>query len=132
MYRFNIPVPPDDDFPEVVVAQRMGEGFKKEYVEYEPRWRFDKRRRAVVVDEKFFYAMAGTAERLHAENAKLRELSRDMRQTIDGMQEQSNSGSGYVLCADVCPRWKVECSKQPPDVCWYELRMRELGVEEGE
>lgn len=75
MYRFNIPVPPDEDFPEVVVAQRMGEGFKKEYVEYEPRWRFDKSRRAVVVDEKFFYAMANTAERLKAENAKLRELA---------------------------------------------------------
>lgn len=73
MYRFNIPVPPEEDFPEVIVAQRMGEGFKKEYVEYEPRWRFDKMRRIVVVDEKYFYAMADTSERLKVENTKLRE-----------------------------------------------------------
>ena len=83
MDRFNIPVPPDEDFPEVVVAQRMGEGFEREYVEYEPRWRFDRRRRAVVADEKFFYAMADTAERLKAENAKLRELVEDMLDCID-------------------------------------------------
>lgn len=75
MYRFNIPIPPDEDFPEVVVAQRMGEGFKEEHVEYAPRWRFDKMRRAVVADEKFFYAMADTSERLQAENTKLRELA---------------------------------------------------------
>lgn len=78
MYRFNIPITPDEDFPEVVTAQRVGEGFKKEYVEYEPQWRFDKRRRAVVVDEKRFYAMADTSERLTAENAKLRKLARQM------------------------------------------------------
>ena len=76
MDRFNILVSPDEDFPEVVVAQRMGEGFEREYVEYEPRWRFDRRRRAVVADEKFFYEMADTAERLKAENAKLCELVR--------------------------------------------------------
>ena len=73
MYRFNIPVPPEEDFPEVIVAQRTGEGFKKEYVEYEPRWRFDKMRRIVVVDEKYFYAMVDTSERLKVENTKLRE-----------------------------------------------------------
>lgn len=83
MDRFNIPIPPDEDFPEVVVAQRMGEGFKKEYAEYAPRWRFDKRRRAVVVDEKFFYAMADTSERLQAENAKLRELLLDYDKMLE-------------------------------------------------
>ena len=92
MYSFNIPVPPDEDFPEVVVAQRMGEGFEEEYVEYEPRWRFDKRRRAVVVDEKFFYAMADTAERLSVENARLRELVRMMWEPFCWAQ------SGYDVC----------------------------------
>lgn len=109
MDRFNILVPPDEDFPEVVVAQRMAEGFEKEYVEYEPRWRFDRRRRAVVADEKFFYAMADTAERLKAENAKLRELCADM----------------HAVISDRNSWWDCMCK----DTRRFADRMRELGVE---
>lgn len=83
MYRLNIPVPPEEYFPEVIVAQRMGDGFEKEYVEYEPRWQSDKGRRTVVVDEKCFYAMADTSERFKAENAKLRELCEDMLDYVE-------------------------------------------------
>lgn len=118
MYRFNIPVPPDDDFPEVVIAQRMGEGFEKEYVEYEPRWRFDKRRRAVVVDEKFFYAMAGTADRLKAENDELRKRAVAMLSELRGVVSEgdydSPSGRYFLLRRDVAA---------------YEDALRELGIE---
>ena len=120
MYRLNIPVPPDEDFPEVVVAQRMGEGFEKEHVEYEPRWRFDKRRRAVVVDGKFFYAMADTADRLESENARLRELVRDMWTCILTADKSDNAW-------DECPRcslWNGNNNHR----CEFNRRMKELGV----
>ena len=63
------------------------------------------------------------------ENAKLRELCADMYVTLDGMNEQSFSVSGYVSCADVCPHWMGECSMLHPDECWYEQALRELGIE---
>ena len=107
MDRFYIPVSPDEDFPEVVRAERLGEGFEKEYVEYEPRWRLDRQRRAVVADEKFFYAMADTTERLAAENAKLRPLVKAM----------------YISYAADCPTTSRELLK------YYASMLRKLGIE---
>lgn len=113
MYRFNIPVPPEEDFPEVIVAQRMGEGFEKEYVEYEPRCRSDKGRRTVVVDEKCFYAMADTSEKLKAENAKLRELCEDMLSCIEIRQAfgRPPTGEMYERFAEAARELGIEVNQ---------------------
>jgi hypothetical protein len=127
MDRFNIPIPPDEDFPEVVVAQRMGEGFKKEYAEYAPRWRFDKRRRAVVVDEKFFYAMADTSERLQAENAKLRALMARMAEALGIDCEWADPNWCKSPCVLEFGCWPNDEHAEIQCPAW--AAMRELGVE---
>lgn len=57
MERFNVPIPPDDDFPQVIRAQRNGEDMRTEYLEYVPRWKIDSRRQAVLVDKDFFFGL---------------------------------------------------------------------------
>lgn len=83
MERFNVPIPYGEDFPQVIRAQRNGEDFQTEYVEYVPQWNVDKRRQAVIVDERVFFALTGTVDRLQEYSAKVTELARWMYQVMD-------------------------------------------------
>lgn len=83
MERFNVPIPPDEDFPQVIRAQRIGEDFKTEYVEYVPRWNVDKYRQAVIVDKRMFFALTGAVGWLQEYGAKVTELARWMYQVMD-------------------------------------------------
>lgn len=75
MERFNVPIPPDDDFPQVIRAQKNGEDFKKEFVDYVPRWNVNERGQAVIVDKSMFFALTSEVDRLQEYNAKLRETA---------------------------------------------------------
>ena len=83
MERFNVPIPYGEDFPQVIRAQRNGEDFQTEFVEYVPQWNVDKRRQAVIVDERVFFALTGTVDRLQEYSAKVTELARWMYQVMD-------------------------------------------------
>lgn len=69
-------------------------------------------------------------ERLEAENAKLRELVRDLVTTVRGCG-QDEDGYGQLPCEEVCPHWSNdgECTRLHRDQCWYEEQARELGIE---
>lgn len=115
MERFNVAIPPDEDFPQVIYAQRYGEGFEKEFVEYVPRWNVDKYGQAVIVDKKTFFALADTADRLERMNTELRELVNDLMPIVcEGCHER------------LCDMPKEE---HPFVECLFDCRMRELGVE---
>ena len=83
MERFNVPIPPEDDFPQVIRAQRIGEDFKTEYVEYVPRWNVDKYKQAVIVDKRMFFALTAAVDRLQEYGAKLTNLAKWMYQVMD-------------------------------------------------
>lgn len=83
MERLNVPIPYSEDFPQVICAQRNGEDFKTEYVEYEPRWNVDKRRQVVIADKRMFFDLTDTVGRLHEYGAKVTELARWMYQVMD-------------------------------------------------
>lgn len=122
MERFNVPIPPDDDFPQVICAQRRGEDFQTECVEYVPRWKVDG---FMVVDKGAFFEladMAGGLERMlgnaEAENAKLRELVSDLMPIVcEGCHER------------LCDMPKEE---HPFVECLFDCRIRDLGIEVGE
>lgn len=75
MERFNVPIPPDEDFPQVIRAQRSGEDFKTEYVEYVPRWKLDRSRNVVVVNKAFFQTLVESVDKLQGDIATLRVLA---------------------------------------------------------
>lgn len=83
MERFNVPIPYGEDFPLVIRAQRNGEDFQTEYVEYAPRWNVDKRRQVVIADKRMFFALTDTVDRLQEYGAKVTELARWMYQVMD-------------------------------------------------
>lgn len=83
MERFNVPIPPEEDFPQVIRAQRIGEDFQTEYVEYVPRWNVDKRGQAVIVDKIMFFALTDAVDRLQEYGAKLTELAKWMYRVMD-------------------------------------------------
>lgn len=116
MERFNVPVPPEEDFPQIICAQRNGEDFKTEYVEYVPRWNVDKNIQAVIVDKKMFFDLTGTVDRLQEYNAKLRKLVRRMH---DHIKESCD-----ICDEDYCSSWDED-----NECCVYDTMLREvLGV----
>lgn len=114
MERFNVPIPPDEDFPQVIRAQRNGEDFKTEYVEYVPRWNVDKRRQAVIVDKKMFFDLAGAVDRLQEYGAKLTNLAKWMYQVMD------------MSCAVRCPYEPAPVSMQA--LMRAEKELQALGI----
>lgn len=78
MERFNVQIPPEEDFPQVIRAQRIGEDFQTEYVEYVPRWNVDKYKQAVIVDKRMFFALTAAVDRLQEYGAKLTNLAKQM------------------------------------------------------
>ena len=83
MESFNVPIPPEEDFPQVIRAQRNGEDFQTEYVEYVPRWNVDKYKQAVIVDKRMFFALTDAVDRLQEYGAKLTNLAKWMYQVMD-------------------------------------------------
>ena len=75
MEMFNVPIPPEDYFPQVIRAQRNGEDFKTEYVEYVPRWKLDRSRNVVVVNKAFFQTLVESIDELQGDIAALRVLA---------------------------------------------------------
>lgn len=64
-----------------------------------------------------------------AENRELRELIVCMYQTINGMKLKAANGD-WLPCTNSCPYWASgDCADLPDDECWFEVRMRELGIE---
>ena len=71
---------------------------------------------------------AGNWARADAENRELRELVICMYQTIKGMNLRSVDD--WLPCTRSCPYWESgDCADLPDDECWFELRMRGLGIE---
>lgn len=71
---------------------------------------------------------AGKLAHSDAENRELRELVSDMRKTIEGMNLRSVDD--WLPCTRSCPYWESgDCADLPDDECWFEVRMRELGIE---
>ena len=62
------------------------------------------------------------------ENAKLRELVRDMWGFIEGTDEDSGDVT-FSSCFDYCKHDTADDGCSKTGECWYEQRMRELGVE---
>lgn len=115
MERFNVPIPPDEDFPQVICAQRNGDGFEKEFVEYVPRWKIDRWKQVMVVDKSAFFALADTAGRLERMNKELRELVSDLMPVVcEGCHER--------LC-------EMPKEEHPFVECLFDCRMRDLGIE---
>lgn len=83
MERFNVPIPYGEDFPQVICAQRNGEDFQTEYVEYAPQWNVDKRKQAVIVDKMMFFDLIDTVDKLQEYGAKVTELARWMYRVMD-------------------------------------------------
>lgn len=71
---------------------------------------------------------ADNARQIMAENAKLRELVRDMYGFIQSMDEDC----GDVIfsdCFDYCKHEAADDGCRKIGKCWYDRRMHELGVE---
>lgn len=83
MERFNVPILSDDDFPQVICAQRHGEDFQTEYVEYVPRWNVDKHRQAVIVDKRTFFTLTDAVDRLQEHDARVTTLAKWMYRVMD-------------------------------------------------
>ena len=83
MERLNVPIPPDEDFPQVIRAQRSGDDFQTEYVEYAPCWNVDKYKQAVIVDKRMFFALTDAVDRLQEYGAKLTNLAKWMYRVMD-------------------------------------------------
>lgn len=72
---------------------------------------------------------AGNWARADAENRELRDLVGDMHKTIERIKLKAANGD-WLPCTDSCPHWASgDCADLPDDECWYEVRMRELGIE---
>ena len=67
MERFNVPIPYGEDFPQVIRAQRNGEDFQTEYVDY----------------KRMFFGLTELVDRLQEYGAKVTELARWMYQVMD-------------------------------------------------
>ena len=65
---------------------------------------------------------------LHAENAKLRELVADMWGFIEGTDEDCGDVT-FSSCFDYCKHDTADDGCSKTGECWYEQRMRELGVD---
>lgn len=77
--------------------------------------------------------LVASLEKMEAENAKLRELVRDLVTTVRGCGTDED-GYGQLPCEEVCPHWSNngECTRLHRDQCWYEEQARELGIEADE
>lgn len=89
---------------------------------------WDKREGYRIVGNAFQSAVSKWAH-ADAENRELRELIVCMYQTINGMKLKAANGD-WLPCTNSCPYWASgDCADLPDDECWYEVRMRELGIE---
>lgn len=68
------------------------------------------------------------ADELQAEIAMLKELVRDMWGFIEGTDEDSGDVT-FSSCFDYCKHDTADDGCSKTGECWYEQRMRELGVE---
>ena len=66
-----------------------------------------------------------TIDRLARENAKLRELCRDMLKTIQVMDEEWHSLTDFTTMAEAAETYDFEAKNAPE----YEEKLRELGVD---
>ena len=69
-----------------------------------------------------------TIAELQAENERLRELVRDMWGVIERMDETCGDVT-FSDCFDYCKHDTADDGCCKSGTCWYERRMRELGVE---
>ena len=67
-------------------------------------------------------------DRAKAENAKLRELCEDMYGFIKRMDSECGDVT-FSDCFDYCKHDTADDGCTKTGMCWYERRMRELGVE---
>ena len=67
-------------------------------------------------------------DQLQAENDKLRELVADMWGFIEGTDEDCGDVT-FSSCFDYCKHDTADDGCSKTGECWYEQRMRELGVD---